>query len=259
VSNGHPKCYAQALGGCSHTLSGEHYVSKIVLRAVSQADTLVRVRGLKFLPSGVEQEIGISSLTGNVLCKAHNSALSDFDTTGLNFFNSMERVMVPGSPGAPMRVSGDCLEAWILKTMVGGVFCGAFPLPENLNLKDKPPPPGFLRVLFEQGRLPEPCGLYLWHGPEGEKFLIDHHVLGMEVVPGRPADGGENSFICGMLLRVFGIEFYLSVLPLPDPLPGRWRHMIYRPTEIIGPRGDTIFIEWEGIGGDRAVRVGHTS
>jgi hypothetical protein len=104
--NGHPKCYAQALGGCSQQLSGEHYVSDKVLRAVSQANIRVRVSGLKFLPSGVEREIGISRLTGNVLCKTHNSALSGYDTAGLDFFNAMERVMVPGAPPHPCGSAG---------------------------------------------------------------------------------------------------------------------------------------------------------
>jgi len=76
----HSKCYAQTVGGCAPQLSGEHSVSDKVLRAVSQAESKVRVTGLKFLPSGVEREIGISSLTGNALCKSHNSALSGYYT-----------------------------------------------------------------------------------------------------------------------------------------------------------------------------------
>src|SRR5947209_6174669 len=127
-------------GGCSQQLSGEHYVSDKVLRAVSQANSRLRVSGLNFLPSGMKQEVGIGRLTGNILCKTHNSALSGYDTTGLDFFNAMERIMVPGGLAGPLRVSGDQLEAWMLKTMVGGVFCGAFPLPDEITLKDKPPP-----------------------------------------------------------------------------------------------------------------------
>jgi hypothetical protein len=143
--------------------------------------------------------------------------------------------------------------------MVGGVFCGAFPLPDEITLKDNPPPAGFLRVLFERDRLPEPLGLYLRHGPEGEKFLTDHHVLRMQVVPGRPADGRTKTVLCGLTMWVFGIDFYLSVLPFPDPPPGRWPHTVYRPTEITGPGGESLAIEWEGIGGDRPVQLGNAS
>lgn len=221
--NSHPKCYAQKLGGCSQQLSGEHYVSDKVLRAVSLANNRVRVSGLKFLPSG-EQEIGISSLTGNILCKTHNSALSDFDTAGRDFFNAMERIMVPGSPAGSLRVSGDQLEAWMLKTMVGGAFCGAFPLPDEITLKGKPPPAGFLSALFQKERLPEPLGLYLWHGPEGEKFLTDHHVLRMQVMTVKPADFGTKSVICGLTMWLFGIVFYLSVFHHPDLSPGWSQH-----------------------------------
>jgi len=167
--------------------------------------------------------------------------------------------MVPGSPAAPMRVNGERLEAWMLKTMVGGVFCGAFPLPDCIAQRGIPPPFGFLRVLFRQDRLPEPLGLYLRHGTEGEKFLIDHHVLRMQVVPGSPAHGGAETVLCGLKLCVFGIEFYLSVLPPPDPPPERLQQMVYRPTEITGPAGESLVVEWEGIGGGRPVQFGDAS
>jgi hypothetical protein len=252
--SGHPECYAQSLGGCSDQLSGEHYVSAKVLHAVAQTNNRVRVSGLRFLPSGLEQEIGISRLTSNILCSTHNSALSDYDAAGLTFFNAMERVMVPASPVVPLRVSGKHLETWLLKTLVGGVFCGGFPLPTELERKGVPPPVGFLRALFTAERLPEPLGLYLYHGVEGEKFLTDHHVLRIQVVPGKSTDGEPRSVICGLAMWVFGIEFYLSVLPFPDPLPGRWQHTVYRPTEIAGPEGDSLVIAWEGIGGDRHVQ-----
>ena len=250
----HPNCYGQKIGSCSQKLSREHYVSDKVLRAISQAENKVRVSGLKFLPSGVEKEIGISSLTGKILCKSHNSALSGYDTAGLDFFTAMERVIVPGSPPAPIRISGDRLEAWMLKTLVGGVYSGAFPIPNDIMLNGTSPPSQFLAVLFEHERLPDPLGLYLWYGPDTERFLTDHHVLRMQVVPGALASGGTQKVLCGLMMWVFGIEFYLSVLPLPDPAPGRWQQMIYRPTQLIGPTGESFIIEWNGIGGDRPAR-----
>src|SRR5207245_1313883 len=89
--------------------------------------------------------------------------------------------------------------------------------------------------------------LYLWHRPQGEQRHIDHHVLRMQVVAGKPADGQAKSVLCGLAIWVFGIEFFLGVLPRPDPLPGRWQHTVFRPTKIAGPGGMPLVIEWGAI------------
>lgn len=122
---GHPRCYAQALYDCEGKPSGEHYVSDKVLRAVSQAEKSVRVSGLKFLPFGIVNEIGISSLVGNTLCKKHNSDLSVFDNAGLNFFNAMEHVPIfhpafrRASNGKPHLAFGT------IKSVISGDFPAA--------------------------------------------------------------------------------------------------------------------------------------
>ena len=257
LKNGHPKCYAQALGKCSSQLSREHYVSDKVLRAISLAQSAVRVSGLRFQPSGMDQELGIGSLTGNILCQKHNSDLSDFDNAGSQFFSAMERLMVTGNSALTLRIKGDQIEAWMLKTMVGGVFCGAFSVPEGTIPKNTLPPQGFLETLFEDVPLIEPLGLYLWHGEKGERLLTDYKVLRIELLFGSAFDHSEKVTLCGVRMWIFGIEFYLSILPLPDPLPGRWQHTVYRPTEIIGPNRASLIIEWKGIGGNRPVRFGN--
>jgi hypothetical protein len=244
---GHPHCYAQALCDCEGKPSGEHYVSDKVLRAVSQAEKSVRVSGLKFLPFGAESQIGISSLVGNTLCKKHNSDLSVFDTAGLNFFNAMEHAMVPDSRVVPLQVSGDQVERWMLKSLIGGLYSGQFPTPEGMALKDVCPPDQWLGILFRNQPFPARFGLYLYHGNDGEQFLLDHHVLRFAVVPGH-SPGGGNAVICGMSMWVFGIEFYLGLANLPDALPveNRLNRATHRPTHIICSSGKTLILDWEG-------------
>jgi hypothetical protein len=254
----HPKCYAQSLGGCSSQISGEHYVSEAVLRAVSQANNRIRVQGLKFQPSGLVQEIGISNLTGNVLCDTDNSQLSQLDAVGLEFFDAMERIMCGGSLGAIDPIDGYRLEGWMLKTLTGGVFCGAFQLPEGMNLKGKPPPHGFLSVLFDRMMLGEPLGLYLYQGDGDEKFHVDHNVLAFQVSTCPTHDTPPVATICGLSTRIFGIEFYLSTLRLPSPLPGRWQNSLYRPTRVVGPFGKAVNIRWDGVLGDRIAEFSST-
>jgi hypothetical protein len=244
---GHPHCYAQPFGNCEGKPSGEHYVSDKVLRAVSQAEKSVRVSGLKFLSFGTESNIGISSLVGNTLCKKHNSELSVFDTAGLNFFNAMEHTMVPESRVVPLRVSGDQVERWMLKALIGGLYCGQFPTPEGIESKDVCPPDRWLEILFHNQPFPPRSGLYLYHGEVGEQFLMDNHVLRFAVVPGRSTERG-NTVVCGVSMWVFGIEFFLSLENLPDPLPenDRLQRAVHRPTHIIGSAGQTLVLDWEG-------------
>jgi len=245
---GHPNCFAQSLCNCAGDMSGEHYVSAAILRAVSQAEKAVRVSGLKCVPSGETRAIGIKNLVGKILCKHHNSELSPFDAAGLAFFNGMERILVPDTPIAPLQVSGDQLERWMLKTLIGGLYCGQFPTPEGMNLKDVCPPDAWLGVLFQNHPLPPRGGLYLIHGEDGEQFRMDHEVLKFAVVPGRSATTGE-AVITGLRMWVFGIEFYLCMHNLPDPLPEgyRLRHAILRPTHITGGAADeTLILDWVG-------------
>src|SRR5262249_5828274 len=76
----HPDCYARAFGGCSRQMSGEHYISKGILELVEnrvgQKSKSVRAVGLAFQKPGVEQQFGVTSLVGNILCETHNSLLS---------------------------------------------------------------------------------------------------------------------------------------------------------------------------------------
>jgi hypothetical protein len=225
-------------------MSGEHYVSAAILRAVSQAEKAVRVSGLKCVPSGETRAIGIKNLVGNILCNHHNEQLSPFDAAGLAFFKAMEHIMVPGSPVAPLQVSGDQLERWMLETLVGGLYCGQFPTPEGINSKDECPPTEILRILFESDPFPTSCGLYLCHGKDGAEFLMDHEVLKLAVLPGFV---NGNLHILGLQMWVFGIEFFLSTFPLtPMPEHLQSERATYRPTHITGSAGETLVLDWEG-------------
>jgi hypothetical protein len=239
---GHPNCFAQALGNCAGESSGEHYVSDAILRAVSRAESRVPT----FLPAGVTSELGIRSPAGNILCQKHHSDLSGFDDEGLNFFNAMERVLVPGSPVGPLQVSGDRLERWALKTLIGGLYSGQMPTPEGIILKGVSPPDPWLDILFQNHALPPRSGLYLIHGEGGEALPIAHEVLKVAVLPGVDPKSG-NLAIIGLRMLVFGLEFALCLANLPDPLPegSRLRHATYRPTHITRA-GETLVLDWAG-------------
>ena len=72
----HPKCYLSHTSDCSHKISREHYVSKVILEMLGED---LEVGGLPWEPPGTLVRYGINSLVSTVLCERHNSALSPLD------------------------------------------------------------------------------------------------------------------------------------------------------------------------------------
>ncbi len=64
-------------------------MSKSLLRELG---TTVAVKGLPGVPVGQAKVIGIGALGANILCKKHNSMLSNLDENALNFFNLRRRI-----------------------------------------------------------------------------------------------------------------------------------------------------------------------
>src|SRR5882672_5744136 len=71
-------CYLGHAQDCAGGISGEHYISEIVLEQLSEP--AVAIDGVFWLPPGEQKIIGINSLTAKILCARHNSALSPLDT-----------------------------------------------------------------------------------------------------------------------------------------------------------------------------------
>lgn len=86
-----PGCYAQALADCSKKLTNEHTLSESVLKAVALADE-IEIEGLAWLHDGKSKIVGTKALTARILCERHNSAMSDFDSTALRLFQTLEGI-----------------------------------------------------------------------------------------------------------------------------------------------------------------------
>jgi hypothetical protein len=208
----HPGCYARALGGCSRKMSAEHYVSKCILELVenraSQKSKSVRVTGLSFQQPGVLQQFGISSLVGNVLCEAHNSFLSHLDGAGKAMFTAMDRLndgaADQSSPERVLRVDGDRLERWVLKSMCGGLYSGAFRVSPTDTMKGLCPPSEWLHILFNGAEFPYRQGIYYMPRKAGETVTADEYVLRFEPLGSRDTDE-----IGGLRVWFQGFEFAL--------------------------------------------------
>ena len=91
------------------------------------SEPVVATDGVHWLAPGEQRVIGINSLTANILCGRHNSALSPLDDEGGQFLRTIKSIHASLGKKSLSRktlvsiVSGEALEMWILK-----IACGLF-------------------------------------------------------------------------------------------------------------------------------------
>lgn len=122
------RCYLSTTGNCSHTSSGEHYISKSLLTEIGNT---VSAGGFPWSgPTPETQKIvGINSLTANILCKRHNTALSELDKHAGKFMRVLKAISHDLDNNAPhiphdlnYLLSGEIVECWMLKVLLGMFF-----------------------------------------------------------------------------------------------------------------------------------------
>jgi hypothetical protein len=165
-------CWARGLSGCSPDVSAEHFVSKALF------PNSVTIQGFKWCKDQ-PKTVGINSLAANVLCRSHNSALSELDAEALRVWNALKRIsdrqaeaaaaeslarriggrrrIELAAPPQPLHVQADgsVLERWAFKMMIGVVAGGT----REGFLDDWTPPEPLAQFVFGQGTLPRGCGL----------------------------------------------------------------------------------------------------
>lgn len=119
----HSKCYANTRGGCSTSISGEHYVSHALIRLFNFNDPKSRIR-----PSPnyrIPVDIQPKKFVANVLCTAHNSGLTNADKAALEFATFLRGSALGYRNGAgkwgdseEVEISGDEFQRWVLKLLI---------------------------------------------------------------------------------------------------------------------------------------------
>ena len=113
-----PKCYLGDLGGCSNTISREHYFSRWFLERLGSGRA---IELSNFQGQGRVVPLSVENLSAKVLCSAHNAALSAVDQVAKSSIGEIEdalSVFGSGSTVAPTSwraCSGDDLERWLLE------------------------------------------------------------------------------------------------------------------------------------------------
>jgi hypothetical protein len=116
------------------------------------------------------KSIGVNSLTANILCGAHNSALSIVDAEGIRVFRAIRRFEEILSLRQPLFDAADLehdadgflLERWFLKHAIN-LFVASGSAKRWLGgLVPSKPPQQIVQAAFGLIRLQRPSGLYNW-------------------------------------------------------------------------------------------------
>jgi hypothetical protein len=101
-------------------MSGEHFLSRALMRLVEADDGGVFVSGFSWQKDPAQRErFGINSLVANVLCRKHNSQLSDLDSEALSLVRLIERSNAKEAGFFLDTIDGDLLERYLLKVLCG--------------------------------------------------------------------------------------------------------------------------------------------
>jgi len=157
--------------------------------------------------------IGLTNLTAKILCKAHNSMLSDLDDAALACFNVLrehirlnelrQHIVKKRWSVNQFSVDGPLLERWFLKTLINISFNKNQPIGLGIHpagtVNDE-----LVKVCFGIQSFPEGAGLYLL-AKRGEFIDSMDRVNITGLHDGTNVIGGEFVFR--------GFRFFLSLLP----------------------------------------------
>ncbi len=203
---------------------------------------LVTASGLSWC-NGQKVQISLANAVAKILCKKHNSALSDFDSAAVDLSRFLLGQLGHNPEGrAHFSVNGRQLEKWALKTAINLTYLGAFGNRGNI------PTPDHLAILFREGPIPDGMGLYLIGGE------LDARVAraGVHWFDVRDA---QTSELVAVKLIFNGVQFLTCLVPerADRKVFSDREHakatFSYRPNGITlqgrdGAGTKTIFLDW---------------
>jgi hypothetical protein len=209
------KCWASSLGNCSDVQSGEHYVT----RGLFKGKTVI-ANGFDWLNGGTK-EIGLSSLTANILCNHHNSQLSVLDSEAIRVFETFDEIhrlegirrsLKPKKIWQVKRhrVNAKLFERWVAKLLVG-IFCviGKDDHWYLTNTSKDNPPETIVKGIFGEASFEMPMGIYLAQPAGVQPSFTDGLIISVQTFP--HPDGG---FVAG-LIEFQGFRFFFWMAGKP--------------------------------------------
>jgi hypothetical protein len=225
-------CYLGHIHDCAGGISREHYVSRDALEELSEG--VVAIDGFFWQPPGEQKIVGINSLTGNILCVRHNSALSPLDAEAGQFMRTIKHIHASLGRRSLSRkttisiVSGEALEQWILKVACGLFYAKIASRDRHQIAKDHLVEDSIIAEGLFSKRWHRDCGLYM-------RAAVGQLVPGVNtisLVPATATLGDEKRYV-GVRVSMIGLEFAVLFDPrglYPDQLAAEGWYL--RPSDV---------------------------
>ena len=243
-SYSHPRCYAAELGGCSNTISGEHAVSQALLK-VFAVDEIVEITGLRWMDGDEHRHLPTSVVKANILCTAHNAALSGLDTLAGEFAGRLNEAKHEMETLRKRRVlparlfDGHSLERWCIKVVCGLAASGMADMHPAIDSKTWRPPIEWLRFLFHADPLPPEWGLY-FIGQPGDPEASENFSFGLI--------SDDTIGPHGLSLILVGKRFVMALARAKNPGESLITDAAFRPAAITVRNGineTAILFGWD--------------
>lgn len=240
----HPKCYLPSTNNRSTTISGEHYISKSVLKEMGPT---LKLANPWFAP-GKTLEMSIANATANILCARHNSALAPLDDIAGKLFRVLKEIRIHTEPQSAKRkgdrwhyFSGETIELWMLKLLCG-IYYGKIASKDGEPVHDKS---SFdikkFTAAIQHGILAPNCGMYIraYPGLKGDfKTSISVATLTSNV----------DARVIGIRVTLHGLEFEVIL----DPFHVNFDYVrkegrLYRPWRLVfsfNDVDDLVVLAW---------------
>lgn len=217
------RCWAKSLGDCSGPISGEHYVSSGLFE---QSELFVQ--GFNWCKNEIKQ-IPKKSLVANILCREHNTRLTEVDKAGIRAFRTLQestRLSNVRNTLKPrywnivrLEIDGLMLERWFLKTLINFACGGEQRIGPDSNAVGQPSD-NLVRISYGLDKFEGQAGLYLL-AAAGQNHQLEDRIEYMPMDHPECLPGGLfifRGFFFVLHLGKGGLDPNAE-LTLPGPLP----------------------------------------
>lgn len=127
----------------------------------------LRISGTSWIPQGETRDLSLNALQAKVLCDRHNSAFSPLDEMAGRFFGTLAAYYDDLSRRSLSSkekwsfFSGEELELWFLKTILGFVHSGVLTKDGRKIADSQTIMNRAIEDAYATGTIVEPCGMYV--------------------------------------------------------------------------------------------------
>ena len=228
TGNQHKKCALGWTHNCSSKLTGDHFVSKAVLKVLGGKNVTLSTKEFER-----KHSLNSSSLTTRRLCSRHNSALSAIDSEAARFFSAFADIhSALNGTGTSQKLyffNGIDIDRWLIKTMLMVYYAKLSNItPDEYGLPD------YARQLFSVD-LRKPYGIYI---PTSDSSGMKESFSTENAVSVRIHTTGVT--VAGVTVTLGGLSLTLMLFGNPEDSELTNTHT-YRPKNLLFFKGEEVY------------------